>query len=227
MSKQRFNKVILELIFKVNKLIEMELEVPGKAKSERSYIPTRIERITSNSIVVSAPCHNGFLIPLRIGDSVSIRIYRFGALYSCDVKVMGRMKESSPVLQLSFPQTIHKVQLRKWVRVKADIPVCYCMAGYQVDYYRALTSDISGGGVSLLTTHLIDIDTRLNMMIILPDNSIEVIGQVRRCSKDKNADYYKTGIQFENIDEKNLDELVSFILLKQREIIQKGILDYE
>jgi c-di-GMP-binding flagellar brake protein YcgR len=113
------------------------------------------------------------------------------------------------------------------VRVKADIPFYYRMAGYPVDYYCAVGCDISGGGICIFSSHFIDVDTRLEMKIIFPEFRMEVIGQVRRCWMDKKTEAYKTGIEFEKIEEENQDKLVSFIFLKQREIIQKGIADSE
>lgn len=226
-SEHQVSKALLASIFKINKLIEVELEIPGEEESKREFVPLRVEGITPNSILVSAPKHNSALLLLRIGESVPVRVYRFGALYSCEVRVCGRQKTPFPILLLSFPHTIEKTQLRNWVRVKVDIPVYYRMAGYPVDYYWAVGCDISGGGICILTSHFIDIDTRLEMKLIFPEFRIEVIGQVRRCWMDKKTDAYKTGIKFEKIEEKSQEELVAFIFLKQREIIQKGITDSE
>ncbi len=216
-------KEFLDAIFKSNRLLEIQLEVPGGEETEGEFFPGHVEQAGLKTIAIASLTPGGFPVPVRIGAIVSLRMFRFGCLYTFQAQVQGRQKEPLAVVILSTPRSINKLQLRDWVRIKLDVPIYYRMAGYPVDYYRSIGYDISGGGICLLTNHFIDIDTLLDLKIKLPDLLIPAIGRVKRCSIHDGATFYRTGIQYEQIDERHQEEIISYIFLKQREIINKGI----
>lgn len=211
-------------IFRPNQLIEIELNTNGQCEQKENFA-SRIEEVLSDSLVVAAPIKNGNLVFIAKGELLTLRVHINGALYSALCRVQAYSSKGVPWLKLTRPAEISKVQQRSWVRIDVMLPVEYRMAGYPVDYYQATTSDLSGGGLLMVTNHIIDNDTLLDIRVKMTDDfTVECQGRVTRCHQegDKTRSRFKIGIKYENLEEAHVEKIVAFVFQKQRESLKKG-----
>ncbi|MGE5380547.1 MAG: flagellar brake protein [Methylocystaceae bacterium] len=212
--------------FRPNQLIELELNTSDQSEHRDAYT-SRIEEVLPQSLIVAAPIKYGNLVAIAPGSLITLRVHNNGILYSAPSRVQSRSNKGIAVLQISKPKDLTKVQLRSWVRIELLLPIGYRMAGYPIDYYQGLTADLSGGGIMLVTSHPIDVDTLLELQLKLTNEfTLECLGRVTRCLKDENINKrYKVGIRFEDVDEPTVERIVAFVFLKQRESLKKGNLN--
>lgn len=207
---------------KINKLIEIEIDMDKGGLEQRDVFASRVEDMSKNAIIVAAPYKKGTIVPVPVGEEVQIRIGKDGTYFLFHTKVVNRIAGHQPVLQLSLPFKVTKIQMRNWVRVEANLPVLYRSVGSENEYIEATAVDISGGGICMLANEPIAKDSLLELDITLPDNFIlKVNGIVTRCLDENKP--IKIGVCFEDISERNQERIVGYVFRKQREYIQKGV----
>jgi c-di-GMP-binding flagellar brake protein YcgR len=207
---------------KVNKLIDLEIDINSANIEQKDVFPSRVEDIRRDKIIVAAPYKKGSPVPVPVGEEVLIRVGKDGTYYSFHTKTLGRQGGLHPVLELSLPFRITKIQMRNWVRVGSHLPVSYRILGSEDDYIISHTLDVSGGGLCLLAKQPLETDTLLELIINFPDNfAVNTKGIVRRCMVEERI--IKLGVCFHEISERLQDRIVNYVFKKQREYIQKGI----
>jgi c-di-GMP-binding flagellar brake protein YcgR len=214
----------IDAIFKINKLLELEIDLPDDEGTHPEVFSSRVEDVKPGVIHVAAPYKNGYLLPVHSGDTIQIRIFHEGSLYKSSCHVRGHHAKPVAVLVISRPERLYKVQMRQWVRIALSVPVRYRMDGYPVDFYQSTTVDLSGGGFCLLTRHPIDVNTVLDIEMELPQQAIKLKALVKRCTEVTEATVkrYKIGIQYQKIAERDREKIIEYIFIKQREQIRKG-----
>ncbi|NLB88476.1 MAG: PilZ domain-containing protein, partial [Syntrophomonadaceae bacterium] len=142
--------------------------------------------------------------------------------YACSVKIISKQISPIPLLKVSKPDKIVRIQKRDWVRLPHNTVVKYKLAGYNVDYFETRSIDISGGGILLQTNHPIDINETLEIIFSLDNITISTTSKVVRCTPADNS--YRVALKFNEISETERDKIVGFIFQKQREFIKKGLM---
>jgi c-di-GMP-binding flagellar brake protein YcgR len=98
----------------------------------------------------------------------------------------------------------------------SDIPEHYFNA-----MEKAITIDISGGGLKLIARKSCEKNTTIVIKMYVPDE-ITVFCKVIRCDKGDTKNSFKIGAKYINMDERVRDKIIKFIFEKVRE--QKKIL---
>lgn len=211
-------------LLKVNQLVELEVNIHQKELDNTESFSSRIEDLPGDNILVAAPFRQGTPVSFPLGKEIRIRVRKDGVTHLLHTKLIERKKSPQYLFLLSNPFKISRLQMRNWVRVDADLPVNYRMAGYPIDFYQATTVDISGGGIGLRSEHEIDKDTLLELQVQLPKAYLlQSTGLVTRCLPEKRG-YYVIGIEFKDISTNDQDCLVRYVFQKQREHIKKRVL---
>lgn len=207
---------------KINKLIEIEINIDKGNLEQKEVFASRIEDMRRDAIIVAAPYKKGTVVPVPVGEEVQIRIGKDGTYYLFHTKVTGRIAGHQPVLQLSLPLKITKIQMRNWVRVDTNLPVLYRLAGTENEFIEANAIDISGGGICMLSNDRIEKDTLLEVEITFPDKFVlKTNGIVTRCLDENKI--IRVGVCFQEINERNQERIVGYVFKKQREHIKKGV----
>jgi len=214
-------------IFRPNQLIEIELGT-GAQDEQSECFASRIEEVLPQSLVVAAPIKHGALLHVAAGEIITLRLHFDGIPYSALCRVQSRSNQGLPLLKITRPENISRVQQRSWVRIEVLLPLEYRMAGYPIDYYQTTTADLSGGGCLMVANHPIDLDTLLDLRLTISESFIlECQGRVTRSQQVENSKKrHKIGIRFENLNDATIDRIVAFIFQKQRESLKKGNLSY-
>ena len=199
-------------------------------EAERGY-SSRIEDITDDRIMVAMPMDEKHrpVIPAP-GEHLMCKAggkgtsYRFFAIY----KDKGR--DPIPVLFISRPDVVEKVQNREFVRVQVTRPVVLRAIGDDGavgEMILTTTNDLSGGGVGVVHNAPLPLDSNVTVeMENIPNiELLKTLGRVVRCDEVDVAGkkIYKIGIKFLELSRMDQNKLIKYIFELQRKNLAKGI----
>ncbi|MEK6263500.1 MAG: flagellar brake domain-containing protein, partial [Clostridium sp.] len=92
---------------------------------DEKYFKSNIQDLTEIYIAISIPINSGEYLPLTKGTIVDVVYYEEDNLYKFQSVVMGRKFENIPILLISKPREIKRIQRRKYVRVPIISTVRY------------------------------------------------------------------------------------------------------
>lgn len=211
---------------KINQIIDIEVE---EGNEHAGNYRTRIEDINEDSIVIAMPIVQGNLVPLRPDTPVIIWYWDSIATFAFYCQVKARFFEPLPMVFLSRPFSIKKIQRREHVRVPTSLKIEYSFVNKSnLDgvYHSTFLRDLSGGGAQFITNKSLSKGTELKVKIYLPSEVIECQAKVRWSKEEiiDNQSRFFVGVQFINISERDREEIIKYVFFRQRELIKKGVL---
>ncbi|MGI6435402.1 MAG: flagellar brake protein [Syntrophomonadaceae bacterium] len=209
----------------------MRLEAGLLINQRMEYVPVRIEEISAEYMALSMPMWRGTLIPLRCGRRLSLRIFKRDSYYGFDTTVVERKLQPVPLLIVQCPQIILSLgQMREHVRISVVLPVRFRqLSGNNNDFsaYDAFTSNISAGGALLCTDIPLQKGQQLWVELHIPETEVICCQAliVRVFTEAGSIPRGRVGLKYIDIEEKDRDRMARYIFSKQREFIQKGLLE--
>jgi c-di-GMP-binding flagellar brake protein YcgR len=222
---------VVERIFEINRRVTVVI-LKGHYAGRYS---TRIEDI-GERLLLAAPTHRGAVIRLSEGEPVRVEILAEDAVYAFDTYVDSMALEPIPVIGVSKPENLARIQRREFVRVDLNLPVKYrpltLIRQKPLEYQSADIVNLSGGGASIVTWHPLQdkgvkSGSELQLELELPDgNKVEVKAVIVRISdtKTEKGIRHKIAVMFTEIDERQQDVIVRYVLECQYEMRRKGLL---
>lgn len=209
---------------RLNQKVEIEKTKDDRREIYASYIVAMDE----NTISLAAPLSGGYLVFFAVGEPV--RVYAGRIAFSSEV--VARKFFPDPLLIVSKPEVLEKVQRRSFVRFEASLPavvrvfeVTDGVPGKVLEEVKTYTLDISGGGALLAFPHSLTLETPLELTISLSDEKISCQAKVKRVAEGKVSDRtVRLGVEFTAINPRDQDKIVKFIFERQRELRQRGLL---
>jgi len=213
-----------------------ELYVNGIEENQMNtiYISQLEEVIDSNHIIISAPIHEGFVIFVSIGSNIEVVFFDGKGLYTFKGIVRDRGRKGNIlVLTVEIVSEITKIQRREFFRFEWVANVKFRVVkdkhgSYQkgeTQFINALTRDISGGGIGIITNVKQSMGDIVELELELEEGqTISALGQiVRSVIYDNDLTKYDVGIMFYDINPKDRERIIKFIFSKQIKQIQKGM----
>lgn len=196
------------------------------------FFKSNIQDLTKEYIGISVPVLRGRYLPLRKGESVEVLYYLDKDVYGFSTKVIGKKIEKIFIILLEYPGKVKIVQRRNYVRVPIVLNISCAiiekekdianMNNNQYEFFNAITLDLSGGGVRVISDKKIGYGEHLMLTIPLADENITILGKVVRVDKkDDGKNIY--GLSYLNVDNRSRDKLISFIFHKMRDSMRKGV----
>ena len=212
-------------LLKPNQKVEV---IINKNKVSDSY-KTRVEEINPDGMVLAMPTSKGFPIILPSGELFVGKFIIDGCVYRFDAKYLDKRHNPIPVWLTTLPINLTKIQQRHYVRIETAIQVLvkFCQTDQpdsEVEL-NALTKDVSGGGVLLITKQPIPLAKQVLVTIALPDSNEKMVlsGQVIRSEQPKPEQHlYRVGVKFTNISEKQRSSIIRYVFKTQLERRNKG-----
>jgi len=133
----------------------VELEVEGP-RTQRLY-HSLVQDVQGNSLVLAAPVEEGVIVPLRVGQSLSVVLRRKPYSYRFRTRVLRRKTGEIPTLTVDLRSKALRFQRREFVRVPVELEAQLVLrqtleptrrAPSQI---RATVCDLSGSGLRLET----------------------------------------------------------------------------
>lgn len=205
--------------------IEVEVEKGSSFLKMKSDV---VKVISDNIVAISTPIYKGTIFPVSIGRNITIVFNKSnkGRFYFIGEVLDRKKKGNLTVLLVRKHSDIRHFQRRDFYRLSIviNISIEIIENGVTVRTVPAISKDISGGGLRLITKEKIEKHTTVKCNIHFDDEAIEAFGKIVRCDPMPDSMLkYDVGICFTSIDEKNRAKVISFVFESQRKIIKKGL----
>ncbi|MFZ3101238.1 MAG: flagellar brake domain-containing protein [Desulfitobacteriaceae bacterium] len=186
---------------------------------------TRVDEVGERIISVTAPYHQGEVVPLRVGTVLEVIYYDEVSAYSFDTRIKQRIAVPIPIFVLDFPEEIRKVQRRNYVRIPAIYPLTFRMVTKEglSDLKAGNMLDISGGGIRFRTVEKLENNSLLYAQLKLPSGELNTPVRVRRVLKIEDTKAYSISAEFYEISERDRDRVIRCVFELQRTMRKKGL----
>ncbi|WP_408954531.1 flagellar brake protein [Natroniella sp. ANB-PHB2] len=181
------------------------------------------------------------LSSLEKGLELTVHWIDNNGLYKVETELISWKKKPHPILIVGVKGQLQRIQRRNYVRVPVTGEVKYRIVEYSdikekfkaIDRDRefsvAAISDISGGGLRIITENLNDLEEGdfLELKVLTPLSLDIVNGEVVRIRRKKvktGEVKYSIGVKFLDLAEYLRDEIVEWVFSKQRELRKKGLI---
>ncbi|MFW5999090.1 MAG: flagellar brake protein [Halanaerobiaceae bacterium] len=211
--------------FEVNDKIELNIaEGPY-----RGNFPSKIQGIDSETLEIIPPYEKGELLPVRKDTKVKVLFTRDDAAYKFFSRVEDRIIRQIPLLVITYPEDIVRIQRRDFFRLEVKKQVKYRLLDSsgegKGDYNKTVTSDISAGGLKMVIEQDLPQGSELELYLnIKPVKEIPLKGKVVQKYTMSDGKTKAAGIEFMNISSGLRDKIISWMFDYQRKLRQKGLL---
>jgi len=213
-----------------NKL-EVELYDSNNERIQPLLVSQFERYLPDGSMEILAPIHGGRIFPVHRGVEMDIIYERKGELYKFRAAALERSIDGNIYLLRIMPISGEEhLQRRNFFRFACLQDVRYRMfenrdtrEEERGEYVRAITKDISGGGLCLLTNlqpvhgWFVEGNLDVGSKLCFKGRIVRVID-----IHDKGKFRYEAGIEFVDIDEKVRQKVIGFIFESQRKLLKKG-----
>ena len=192
---------------------------------------SRIEDITKDRLMVAMPTdEKGFTIIPSLGERLLCRATTTATSYVFFANYLDKGRSPIPVLFLTKPETVEKMQKREFVRVQVNRSIVIRPVdeeGALGDMVLTTTVDLSGGGVGIINDFPLPLDSMvaIEMANIPGIELLKLMGRVVRCvpvdSGGKKR--YRIGLRFLEFSRGDQNKMIRYIFDVQRKILAKGI----
>lgn len=209
------------------------VEIGRKAEKndERRKLATVVEAVLNNDeVLILMPMSAGSMVKLPEHMPFEARFYTETSVIVYDVTIMGHpIVDGIYLTKLRLDSTGEKIQLRDFFRVNSAVEFNYSLAvenmvneDEEVKLYKAITKDMSGGGMSFITDLEIPEAADIYANFVLDGEYIVVLGRVRGRAPANNAAYkYLYRCQFLAMPDNEQEKIIHFINNQQFKAISK------
>lgn len=225
-------------LIKLSELVEVEVE--EDLNYGGSYL-SKIEDIEDQGkdkfLNISLPIEKGRIIPLRVGQKVSVNITKKDGVYSFSGKILRRTLKPLPYFVLNYPDELKRIQRRNYVRITLNIMSSFkfekdikehILDVEKIPIFKGVTVNLSGGGMNVIATKKLKLGDIIVLEFRLTNGFLckKVKGIVKRIiSIEEEQKNFKEnyGLEFVEIDNKTREEIISYLFELQRDRRKKGI----
>lgn len=205
--------------------------------NDSTIYSTLIQKVGEDYFAIGLPMVGDTEVPLHQGERVEIRITTDRGRFFFHTEVLSRDWDRVPLYRLAWPKEIKRQQLREFVRWRVALEVKYepiTVADLKTVHLRqprrrAVSLDLSGGGLQMLVKEPLPVDSLLLLQLELPgrrgQETITAVGKVRRLSvhEGEGPMRYAVGVSFEHISERDRDIVIGFIFQRMVAERQRGL----
>ncbi len=199
---------------------DQEILVEIKGEHAGTY-STKVLDIEDGEFKMAAPELQGVTIPIDRGEKVTVSFTTRRGKFFFISKVQDRNREPLPHYILTRPETIYRVQRRKYVRVEVQGRVDYRPRPEAEekgeDFARGQINNISGGGISFHGPLKISEGEEVELKIPLLEKQGELFGVVRRLQEGRKGKNHEMGLAFVDIENQDREKLIKWLFDYQRQ----------
>ena len=179
------------------------------------------------------PILEGNLVPIHRESRLKIYFGYKGDLYFFNAIAKERFyKDKLALFTAERLGELKKIQRRAFYRLECMVNIKYRVfdsfsqpIDERGEFLGAVTSDISGGGIKMFLKEKYDLGKLIEGILELGSRQCSFVGRIVRCltNRDIGEIRYDVGVQFYKIDDKNREELITYIFEQQRNLLKKGM----
>jgi c-di-GMP-binding flagellar brake protein YcgR len=202
--------------------LNQRLEVAVGERGGAAQYFSRLVEETSDTLRISAPEYEGSVLDLREGAAMRLW-YTQGGGYWC-LKTTVRTvydREGETFLELDRDGDVHRAQRRNHVRVDAALLLHARVEQHTGERIKALTRNISGGGVSFRTNVRLDGGDKIVVSFYLPEHGGDITSRakvVHAHPDPERPDQYIVACSFERMAITDRERIIRFLFFRQREL---------
>lgn len=180
----------------------------------------KVVNLFKNNLVVEIDDNGKSFI--KEGEKVYIKVIQQNKAYECLTKILGLKSENNKLtLVLSIPIFEKEVDRRRFFRINSSLTVRYCILpkgeyrniidvpkGCFLKTKKTMTTEISGGGIRILSKEKCEADDYVLLTIFLPEK-IDVLCKVIRIEEYRNQSLLC--MKYICIDEIYRDKIIEFV----------------
>jgi len=193
-----------------------------KTTDGNDYYDFVVEGLLKDAFIVQA-IKKGDIPCWKATDKINVQILTDSAIYEFSSAIICSINASTPTYVLEMPQQINRIQRKRYVRYDYSLTLSFSPIDSEAQWksicprLHAKTINISGGGLCFTWSNPIREKTLLAITLNLPygrdaaanEIPIKALGEVKRCTLHNGI--YSIGVQFKEIDERNREQIISFI----------------
>ena len=216
---------------KLGAKLEIELYNSNGERVSPLLISQYERLLPDGSMEILAPIKGGRIFPVYRGVEIGVIYEKSGELYKFIGEAIERRLSGNIFLLRIMPKSsAEHLQRRGFFRFDCIFDIKYRLFekkdtnnADKGEYKKAITKDISGGGLCILTNEEPEYGWYLDGIIEIGSN-IRFIGKVVRVINvhDKGNFHYEAGIEFIDISDPEREKVISFIFDSQRKMLKKG-----
>ncbi|WP_156289248.1 flagellar brake protein [Oceanobacillus salinisoli] len=169
---------------------------------------------------------------LPVGTNITVTYMgRDQAVYQFESNIASKVKSNIPGLAIPYPdkKEIKRIQRREFVRIETSVDVAIHSLEHSFPAFATVTTDISGGGLSILLKHekMVAVGDKIKTVIVLPIEAhrfhyMIANGEIVFLKSLKN-NVKTASLKFTDIDSQDQQMIMRYCFEKQREARQKEI----
>ena len=215
-------------LFRINTRVEVAILYADNQEDD-GLGQSLIQDISDDSFLILVPTLNGHAVYLAEGDEVMVWLKVNNARFAFESVVLSKKEQDDiQYVELQKPRKLISSDRRNFVRIKTLLSVNYRIISNEeidnwenIEPFRAASLiDLSGQGLSLALNLPLLKGVKMVLSIRLENLNVVVkaLGKVVR--SEKNATGYKVGLEFENISERQQDQVVKYVFSTLRRQMQ-------
>lgn len=212
---------------------KLEIEIyNGKGERTSPFLASQFEQVLSDgSMEILVPIKEGRFFPVHRGVEMGVIFEKSGELYTFKAEVVERrISDNIHFLRIIQKSNAEHMQRRFFFRFDCILDLKYRVFekkdtkdADKGEYKKAITKDISGGGLCILTEMEPKCGWYLDGIIDV-GSTVRFTGKVIRAINNhkKGRFHYEAGIEFIEISDSEREKVISFIFDSQRKMLKKG-----
>jgi len=201
-----------------------------KVITEEGYAKSIIQDVDERTLSIGLPMINHTYIAMRQGE-VYEAIYNDGKgnVFKFKIDVIGRKFEKIPLIVISKPYDIQKIQRREYVRINYTGIVNYYLTpnyptqnlrNYDILHFNVgYALDLSGGGMKIKIAEEVKNGDYVIAQLKIDGEDIIALSRVVRVERDKDEKYI-CGLSFLSIEENEREKLIKYIFNEMRKTLK-------
>lgn len=218
--------------------LEINRRIELCREDEEQQYRTLVQEIGDGWFAVLVPTAGRLELRLNPGETVACTTYAAGCRYQFTTRVIDRGllgPQQIPVYRLALPDQVARANLREFVRWPISLDVSYAVLEGEPDpahlqlikpRQKAVTVDLSGGGVQLFLREELPVGTMLLLQMEIPPPDararpavIRATGEVKRITPadQPGPPRFYAGIGFAGISGHDREIIISYVFRRMVE----------
>jgi c-di-GMP-binding flagellar brake protein YcgR len=189
--------------------------------------------------IIATPIRAGTVYPICTDTLIGAYFMDKDGLHTFRARVLARAfrarvlaretGDNIPLLRIALINEIKRIQRRQYYRLSCMLPIEFRLIesdnGREHEFKHALVKNISGGGACIVSNDKMELGQLIECELQLTTkNRIKFLGKIVRVSVNEQKGKYKhnIGIQFEKIETKSREAIISYTLEEQRKLLKMG-----
>lgn len=204
--------------------IGMKVTIGVLRENEEIYLPSKVENIETDGLVLSMPIKRRSIFFVAIGEKINVYFPKRGSFYCMEAKVEKKDYCPLPLITVFPLGRPFKMQKRKYFRLQTPLKIYFKLSDTEV-WNKVYVCDISAGGIKFPLNHRLKSGKQIEVRIpnILDDNVLKAVIVRLEEKQDRTIFPYDIAIKFIDIDDGTRDKIVKYLFRKQMKLIKKGI----